>query len=104
MKATQITSGLIPFLFCALAWSAEPTFASPGEKKRNNLVAELLRASSIAANAEFIFTRATEGWIFISANFNGTGTARSTLDPASRQDAVIVHGATMASVLKRCAT
>jgi hypothetical protein len=95
MKATQITLGLVSFLFCAIAWAAEPTFASPGEKKRNNLVAELLRASSISeANAEFTFTRATEGWIFISANFNGTGTARSTLDPASRQDAVIVHGAT----------
>src|SRR5207245_8841633 len=73
---------------------ADSTLASPGEQKRNNLVAELAHASSVAEpSAEFTFTRPTEGWVFISARFKGAGTAKGTLDPASRQDTVIAHDA-----------
>jgi hypothetical protein len=63
-------------------------------KSVNNLVTELLHATSISdPSTEFTFTRATEGWVFISARFKGSGTFKSTLDPASRQDAAIVHDA-----------
>jgi hypothetical protein len=92
MKVTQIASGLLSFILCAFGSCAESTFASPVEAKGNNVVTELLHATSISdLRAEFTFRRATEGWIFISASFKGTGTFKSTLDPASRQDAVIVH-------------
>jgi hypothetical protein len=94
MNRTQIALRLISFLLCAGACGAEPTFTSPVEKRRNNLVAELLHAPSRSEpNAEFTFTRATEGWIFLSVRFKGTGTAQCTLDSASRQDAVIAHDA-----------
>ncbi|HZU34674.1 MAG TPA: hypothetical protein VFA18_02125, partial [Gemmataceae bacterium] len=70
------------------------TLPSPVEKKRNNLVTELLQTTSVAEpSAEYTFTRATEGWIFLSARFQGTGTATVTLDPTSRQDVVLVHDA-----------
>jgi hypothetical protein len=58
--------------------------------KGNNLVEELLNASSmLQPSAEFTFTRATAGWVFVAVTFKGTGTARSTLDPESRQDVII---------------
>jgi hypothetical protein len=79
-------------LLCPHACGAESTSASRDEKKRNNLVAELLDASSIAkARAEFKFTRASEGWVFVSATFQGTGTCKGTLLPASSQEPVIAH-------------
>jgi hypothetical protein len=88
MRAAQIASGLFSLLVCAL------TSASPGDAKRNNLVMELLESSAISGpSAEFTFTRATEGWIFISARFKGTGTSTLALDPTSRQDLVMVHQA-----------
>src|SRR5438105_7421651 len=94
MRVTAIASGLFSFLLCTTGGGAERPFTAPAEKKRNNLVAELLHASSISEpSAEFTFTRATEGWVFISVTFKGTGTSTSTLDPASRRDAVIVHEA-----------
>src|SRR5205807_24292 len=47
-------------------------------------------ASSIATpSAEFTFTRATEGWVFIAVSFRGAGACTCTLDPASRPDAVV---------------
>jgi hypothetical protein len=94
MRVTPIAAGLLSFLLCAFGTGAESTFTSPVEAKRNNLVAELLHTTSISdPSAEFTFTRATKGWVFISARFKGTGNSKSTLDPASRQDAVIVHDA-----------
>src|SRR5207247_762481 len=55
---------------------------------------ELLNVTSISEpGAEFTFTRASEGWVFISAAFNGAGTSTIALLPASRRDAVIVHEA-----------
>ena len=65
-----------------------------GERKLNNLAAELLEVSSVSKSSKpFPFTRASEGWIFISAECKGLGTARIILDKASRGDAVIVHEA-----------
>src|SRR5207248_7843999 len=83
MRITHLASGLVALLLCACASGAELASRSPVATKRNNLVTELLRASSLAeASAEFTFTRATEGWIFIAASFKGIGTATCTLDPA----------------------
>ena len=65
-----------------------------GEKRLNNLVAELLEVSSVSKSSQpFPFTRANDGWIFISAECRGSGTARIVLDKAVRGDAVIVHEA-----------
>ena len=94
MRVTPIASALLSVLLCALGSGARSTSASPVLQKRNNLVTELLHTTSSAdPSAEYTFTRATEGWIFISLRFKGTGISTSTLDPASRQDAVIVHDA-----------
>src|SRR6266852_9758522 len=73
MRVTPIASGLFSFLLCAFGSGAESTFTPSVEKKQNNLVAELLRASSISEpSAEFTFTRATEGWVFLYASVTGT--------------------------------
>jgi hypothetical protein len=91
-SVTPVISGLLSLLVFTFGSGAEPT--TPIEKKRNNLVTELLQVASIQEpSAEFTFTRATEGWVFLSARFKGTGTCTSTLDPASRQDTVLVHDA-----------
>jgi len=65
------------------------TGAVAGERRSNNLVSELLVASSVSkASRAFTFTRASEGWVFISASCEGRGTVRVVLD---REDAVIVR-------------
>jgi len=92
MRVSHIASGLLSFILCAFGNAAELTFASPVEVKRNNLVTELLHATSISEpSSEFTFTRSTEGWIFISARLKGTGTFKSMLDPVSRPEPIIVH-------------
>ncbi len=92
MRVSQPAAGLGAILLCALASGTQP--ASTVEPKRNNLVAELLQATAIPGpSAEFTFTRATDGWVFVAARSQGAGTATVTLDPAARSDAVIVHDA-----------
>jgi hypothetical protein len=52
-----------------------------GEKRLNNLVSVLLDLSSISNPSQpFTFTRATDGWVFVSSGSSGRGTARITLD------------------------
>lgn len=64
------------------------------ETKRNNLVTELLDAKAVAEpTAEFTFTRAADGWVFIAAAFKGTGTSTITLDPASQPHTVVARDA-----------
>src|SRR4051812_10559075 len=90
MRVPQLVPGLSAILLCGLANGTQST--ATVETKRNNLVAELLNETSISEpSAEFTFTRATEGWVFIAARFKGVGTVTGTLDPASRHDAVFVH-------------
>ena len=58
----------------------------------DNLVSELLEAASISKTGNpLTFTRSSDGWIFISANYKGQGTVRIILDKAN--DPVIVHDA-----------
>ena len=54
------------------------------EKKRNNLVSELLEVASIS-NSEnrFAFTRSREGWIFVSAAYRGKGKPTVFLENAA---------------------
>jgi hypothetical protein len=89
MSATCFARVLCSLLLCAGATDRAPS--SPPERKRNNLVADLLVVSSILEpDSEFAFTRATDGWVFLTAGFRGTGSAKITLDPRSRSDVVIV--------------
>jgi hypothetical protein len=81
-------------IVCTFAGDAEPTVLLSGEKKRNNLVSELLEASSISKSGHSLpFTRSSDGWVLISAAYRGKGTVCIMLDKAPRRDAVIVHDA-----------
>ena len=72
------------------ASAADGTVLFSGEKKRNNLVCELLEVASISkSGTSFPFTRASDGWTFISATCKGN--AHIVLDKAPLRDAVIDH-------------
>ncbi len=76
---------------CGLAGTGEARILFSGEKKLNNLVSELLEVSSISESSKpFTFARPSNGWIFISSNSKGNGTARVILD---KSDTVILHDA-----------
>src|SRR5213593_1546539 len=63
-----------------------------GERKLNNLVAELLLVSSVSQPSQaFDFIRANDGWIFISASCHGRGTLRVLLDPQTRAELALVQ-------------
>ena len=77
----------------APAFQAQPSPSS--EKRRNNLVAELLQVFSISgSNRSFGFNRSSDGWTFFSTTGEGDGTLRVVLDSA---ETVIVHDAPDAS-------
>ncbi|MCX5772517.1 MAG: hypothetical protein NTZ09_19910 [Candidatus Hydrogenedentes bacterium] len=79
--------------------SAESTVVFAGEKRLNNLVSELLEASSISkAGNSFSFTRPDEGWIFISAAHTGKGTCSITLDNTPPGGAIVVSGPAASNV------
>lgn len=75
---------LIPIFLialCGLARAAETAVLFAGEKRRNNLVAELLEVASIAKSSQpFTFTRSSDGWIHIAAISKGAGIVRFLLD------------------------
>jgi len=59
----------------APAFQAQPSPSS--EKRRNNLVAELLQVFSISgSNRSFGFNRSSDGWTFFSTTGEGDGTLR----------------------------
>ena len=88
MSARRLAS--IAIIICGIAGAAEADVLFSGERKRNNLVSELLEVSSISRSGEsFTFTRSGSGWIYISSS--GKGTTRVLLD--KELDAVIVHNA-----------
>jgi hypothetical protein len=58
-----------------------PTAMCAGEKKRNNLVTDLIEVSSIATSGKSLrFTRPGNGWIFLSLACRGNGKVRINLD------------------------
>lgn len=62
------------------------------ERRLNNLVSQLFEGASISKSSQPIsFTRSNDGWIFISATFQGVGTVRVILDPETGADAAFVH-------------
>src|SRR5438477_12223078 len=88
MKMTAIAPILLSMLVCGFAGATEVLFS--GEKKQNNLVSELLEAASISKTGNpLTFTRSSDGWMFISANYKGQGTVRIILGNANNP--VIVH-------------
>ncbi|MCX6619958.1 MAG: hypothetical protein NTY38_02540 [Acidobacteria bacterium] len=75
-------------------FSGAPKGAAPPSagKRLNNLVSELLRASSIRkSDCSFPFARNAEGWIFISASHRGKGTLTLLIDNEPLQTAVVPH-------------
>ncbi len=70
------------------------TIVTSGEKKRNNLVAELLEVAGISKSGNsFKFTRSAEGWIFISASYKGMGKLRIRLDDPLGKEPVVLFAA-----------
>jgi hypothetical protein len=76
-----------------LATAAQPTTVVSGAKQQNNLVAELLAASSISApGRSFTFARPSEGWIFIAVTCQGKGNVQVDLDGDRNHHALVVQG------------
>ncbi len=77
---------------CGLIGAADGEILFSGDRRLNNLVAELLVVSSISESSKpFTFTRSSDGWIFISSTCNGKGTVRVVLDPGLREQTIMVH-------------
>jgi hypothetical protein len=92
MSPAKLT--VLASIFLSLTCVADASVRFSGEKRLNNLVADLLEVSSISkASKPIPFTRSKEGWICLSAAFKGSGTVRIILDQASQGDTVIVHEA-----------
>jgi hypothetical protein len=84
---------ILSALSCGLTGVSQAKVLFEGEKKLNNVVSELLEVSSISKTSKpFTFTRASAGWIFISATCEGPGTVRIIRDPGSKSEALMVQG------------
>src|SRR5262245_40220314 len=65
-----------------------------GQKKQNNLVSELLEVAAISKSGNlFKFTRSSDGWIFISALYKGTGKLKVVLNNASGSEPIVLDAA-----------
>ena len=92
MNARTTLSAAAWLLLCSvpLARGSESVTAPAKPERLNNLVSELLVASSISgASNEFSFARPRKGWIFVSAACQGQGTVRVTLDSLPPERALI---------------
>src|SRR6266487_838816 len=84
----RLIASIVVFV-CGFAGAGKAGILFSGEKKLNNLVSELLEVASISESGKpFTFTRSSDGWIFVSSNSKGNGTARVILD---KSDTVLVH-------------
>jgi hypothetical protein len=69
---------------------AESRVVSSGKKRQNNLVAELLEVADVSPPGDsFTFHRTQPGYIFVSAECRGNGTATILLDEAPKPFVVI---------------
>jgi hypothetical protein len=104
MRISIVASFLILILGLAFAESAEPMVLFSGVKKRNNLVTELLQASSISQTGNsFTISRQRDGWILVSASCKGNGTVKFLLDQVPIGNAIVVNGAnggTLAEIVR----
>src|SRR6266704_1802245 len=90
MRARPIC--LIAIFVCGFAGAAENAILFSRERKLNNLVSELLEVSPISTTSKpFAFTRASDGWILISASCKGNGTVSIILDKGLRPVTVMIH-------------
>src|SRR5882724_6562546 len=88
MNRTLICAILLSTCVCEFA-RGDGAVVFSGEKKRNNLVSDLLEVAAISKSGNsFKFTRSGEGWIFISAAYKGKGKLTVLLDDASRVEPV----------------
>jgi hypothetical protein len=95
MKSIGVFWLMLSICVCHLAACAEVKVLFSGERRRNNLVSELLEVSSISGpSTSFSFNRRGDGWVFISATCKGNGTVAIALDDSAKSDAVIIHRAT----------
>ena len=94
MRISIVASFLILIVGLAFAESAEPTVLFSGVEKRNNLVSELLHASSISKTGNsFTISRQCDGWVFISASCKGNGTVKIMIDQVLVGNVIVVDGA-----------
>src|SRR5215831_3945228 len=78
MRSGWHTSLLL--LLCAYLGAAESAGFCAGERRLNNLVTQLMEASSISATQSFAFSRSSDGWIIVLAACKGAGRAVFKVD------------------------
>ena len=94
MKTIAFPALMIAVLSTAVAFGADGTVVFSGERKENNLVSKLLEVASISGpRTSYSFSRPRDGWIFFSAECQGSGAVTVVLDDAATADAVINHHA-----------
>ncbi len=95
MKAAG-TFGLM-LLICATARSAraETKVVFSGERRLNNFASELLEATAISGpGTALTVARPGDGWLFLAAKCEGSGTVDVLLDDAAQKDPVIAYRGT----------
>src|SRR2546421_8488139 len=97
MNRTLIGAIMLSTCVCESA-RGDGTVVFSGQKKRNNLVSELLEVAAISKSGNsFRFTRSGEGWIFLSAAYKGKGKLKILLDDAPGSAPVVLHAADSAA-------
>jgi hypothetical protein len=90
MRITLLFLLLISQWFFGSTAMAESRVVFRGERRKNNLVAELLVVSDIAElKSEFTFRIPRAGYVFVAADCRGTGTVTLELDESPEPLAVI---------------
>jgi hypothetical protein len=93
MKSILVVSILLSICVCECA-RGDTAVVFSGEKKRNNLVSDLLEVTSISkAGNAFAFTRSREGWIFVSAAYRGEGRLSILFENSSGGEPVVLYAA-----------
>jgi hypothetical protein len=81
MRVTEFVLLLISVLVFNLTAAAESRVVFSGEKRKNNLVVELLEVAQITpSGGSFVFKRSHAGYIFVTVNCLGKGTVTIKLD------------------------
>lgn len=78
---SKLLAATLLLVLAGQAARGDGTVVFSGEKKKNNLVTELLEVDAISkAGNSFKFTRREPGWIFVSARYRGNGKLALYLD------------------------
>src|SRR5262245_22520302 len=93
MKIILVISFLLSICVCKRA-HGDTVVVFSGEKKRNNLVSDLLEVTAISkASNTFAFTRSRDGWIFVSADYRGQGRLSILFENSSGGEPVLLYAA-----------